>query len=142
MIKQWKYQIRVFLNAEKAKVARENPNDASLTPLDKILLKHQASLICQYDAFSDYCALAEKLGETNKPLYRWTKDTLSNPEKVKKFMQSFSFYIEGDEVYEKYKADALETDLAPLVNAGLIENLKKHDSNPSNNPQPPSKFTM
>ncbi len=138
MTKQWEYQIRVFLDEEKAIVARKNPIDSSLRPLDKILSKHQACLKCQYDAFSEYCALAEKSGETDQPLYRWTKATLADPLKVKKFMQSFSFYVEGDEVYEKYKADALEIDLAPLVNDGLIVSLKKHDTNPSNNPQPPS----
>ena len=142
MTKQWKYQIRIFLSEERAKVARENPIDASLNPLAKILSKHKACLKCQYDAFSEYCALVEKSGETNQPLYRWTKATLADPNKVKKFMQSFSCYIEGDEVYERYKADALEIDLAPLVNDGLIASLKKHDSNPSNKPQPPSKFTM
>ena len=142
MTKQWKYQIRIFLSEDRAKVAREDPIGASLAPLNKILSKHQACLKCQYDAFSEYCALAEESGETNLPLYRWTKATLADPKKVKKFMQSFSCYVEGDEIYEKHKADALEIDLAPLVNNGLIESLKKHDSNPLNNPQPPSKFTM
>ena len=142
MTKQWKYQIRILLSEKRAKVARKDPIDASLTSLNKILSKHQACLKCQYDAFSEYCALAEESGETNQPLYRWTKATLADPKKVKKFMQSFSCYVEGDEIYEKHKADALEIDLAPLVNNGLIESLKKHDSNPLNNPQPPSKFTM
>ena len=142
MTEQWKYQIRIFLSEERAKVTREDPLDPSLTPLNKILSKHQACLKCQYDAFSEYCALAEESGETNQPLYRWTKTTLADPKKVKKFMQSFSCYVDGDEIYEKHKADALEIDLAPLVNEGLIESLKKHDSNPSHNPQPPSKFAM
>ena len=62
MTKQWEYQIRVFLDEEKAIVARKNPIDSSLRPLDKILSKHQACLKCQYDAFSEYCALAEKSG--------------------------------------------------------------------------------
>ena len=49
MKNQWKYQIRIVLNEERAKVARQNPYDA-LNPLGKILTKHNA-LKCQYDAF-------------------------------------------------------------------------------------------
>ena len=49
-------------------------------------------------------------------------------------------YIEGEEVYAKAKADALEADLSPLVGGGLVTRLAKHDTNPANNPQPPARY--
>lgn len=140
MKNQWKYQIRIVLNEERAKVARQNPYDASLNPLGKILTKHNASLKCQYDAFSEYCAMVEKSGDTDQALYRWTKDTLADPKKVEKFVQSFTFYLDDNEVYEKHRADLLEGDLTSLVKNGPIESIQKHDTNPSKNPQPPSKY--
>ena len=140
MKNQWKYQIRIVLNEERAKVARQNPYDASLNPLGKILTKPNASLKCQYDAFSEYCAMVEKSGDTDQALYRWTKDTLADPKKVEKFVQSFTFYLDDNEVYEKHRADLLEGDLTSLVKNGPIESIQKHDTNPSKNPQPPSKY--
>ena len=48
-------------------------------------------------------------------------------------------YVDGNEVYGKEAADALEADFRPLVGQ-LITRLSKYDTNPANNPQPPSGF--
>jgi len=66
---------------------------------------------CQFDAFADYVAEAEKRGPENYPLYKWTKATIENPEKKAKYLKSFTLYIDGDEVYAK----ALEKDLQSLL---------------------------
>jgi hypothetical protein len=54
-------------------------------------------------------------------------------------IESFSLYVDDQEVYAKEIADALEADLMPLVENGQIKKLSKHDSNPANNPQPPAR---
>jgi hypothetical protein len=48
--------------------------------------------------------------------------------------------VASQEVYAKDLADALESDLQPLVGGGLITKMSKHDTNPANNPQPPAQF--
>jgi hypothetical protein len=60
--------------------------------------------------------------------------------KKEKYQKSFTLYVDGDEVYAKAKADALESDLEPLVGGGLVTRLAKHDTNPANNPQPPARY--
>jgi hypothetical protein len=92
---------------------------------------------CQFDAFADYVAEAEKHGAQDYPLYEWTKVTIENPAKKEKYIKSFTLYVDGDEVYAKEKADALESDLKPLVGGELITRLSKFDTNPANSPQPP-----
>ena len=52
-------------------------------------------------------------------------------------MKSFTLYVEGEEVYAKTIADALESDLRPLVVGTLITAMSKYDTNPASNPQPP-----
>jgi hypothetical protein len=47
--------------------------------------------------------------------------------------------VDGQEVYAKEIADALERDLQPLADGGLITRLTKYDTNPANNPQPPQR---
>jgi hypothetical protein len=73
-------------------------------------------------------------------LYRWTKATIENPAKKAKYQKSFTLYVDGDEIYAKDKADALEAELQPLLGGGLITRLAKHDTNPANNPQPPARY--
>jgi hypothetical protein len=46
----------------------------------------------------------------------------------------------GREVYSKDEADALETDLQPLV-GGVITRISKHDSNPEH-PQMPERYRV
>ena len=74
------------------------------------------------------------------PLYAWTKATLEDPVKKAKHLKSFALHIKGREVYLKDEADALEADLQSLVGGRLITRLSKHDTNPSNNPQPPEQY--
>ncbi len=139
MSDQWKYQLRIFLGDELAEVARRDPGDGAIKPLTGILGKHRATMKCQLDAFADYVAEAEAQGTEKYPLYEWTRATIEDPAKKAKYTKSFTLYVDGDEVYAKEKADALESDLQPLVGA-LILRLSKHDTNPANNPQPPPRY--
>ena len=136
----WRYQLRIDLAEELAKVARRDPDDPALEPLADILRKHDAALKCQFDAFADYVAEAERHGAEAYPLYRWTKATIEDPAKKAKYLKSFTLYVGGLEVYAKEAADALERDLQPLLGGGLVTRLAKHDTNPANNPQPPASY--
>jgi hypothetical protein len=140
MSTQWDYQLRIDLDDELAKVARRDPHDAAIKPLADILTKHHATMKCQFDAFADYVAEAEKRGAENYPLYAWTKATIEDPEKKAKYVKNFTLYVGGNEVYAKPLADALESDLRPLVGAKLITRLFKYDTNPANNPQAPAQY--
>jgi hypothetical protein len=136
----WQYQVRIDLADELADLARRDPGDPALAPLPDILRKHHATLKCQFDAFAGYVAEAERHGIENYPLYHWTKATIDNPGKKTKYLKSFTLYVDGKEVYAKDQADALETDLQPLVGGALVTRLAKHDTNPANNPQPPARY--
>jgi hypothetical protein len=138
MGEQWRYQIRINLSDDFAEIARNDPSDARLGPLLGVLTRHNATLKNQYAAFADYCAEAEKNGVENYPLYRWTKATIDDPAKKAKYGLSFTLYVNDDEVYSKSAADALEAELKPLVGAGAVTQIAKHDTNPANNPQPPA----
>jgi hypothetical protein len=140
MSNQWQYQIRIYLGDKFAEMARCDPNNPAIEPLTEILTKHHAALKCQFDAFADYVAEAEKHGTENYPLYAWTKATIENPAKKEKYIKSFTLYAGGKEVYAKEIADALERDLQTLVGGKLITRMSKHDTNPANNPQPPARF--
>ena len=141
MSDQWQYQIRIYLSDQFAEVARRDPDNPAIKPLTDILAKHHAAMKSQFDAFADYVAEAEKNGPKNYPLYAWTKATIENPAKKEKYTKSFTLYAEGQEVYAKELADALEKDLQPLVGGALITRLSKHDTNPANNPQPPARYS-
>jgi hypothetical protein len=140
MDKQWEYQVRIYLGDELAGMARHDPGNPAIKPLADILAKHHATMKCQFDAFADYVAEAEKRGTENYPLYAWTKATIEDPEKQAKYVKSFTLYVDGNEVYAKPLADALESDLRPLADGKLITRLSKHDTNPANNPQPPAQY--
>ena len=140
MSEQWQYQLRIDIADEFAEAARRNPGDPAIAPLPAILKKHNATMKSQYDAFAAYCAEAEQHGTEDYPLYEWTKATIENPAKKAKYLKSFTLYVDGDEVYARDKADALESDLQPLVGGGLVTRLAKHDTNPANNPQPPERY--
>ena len=140
MSNQWKYQIRIYLGDELADVARHDPDNPALKPLADILSKHHATMKSQFDAFAGYVAEAEKHGTEKYPLYEWTKATIEDPAKKAKYINSFTLYVDGDEVYAKEKAEALESDLQPLVDGKLVVRMSKHDTNPANNPQPPARY--
>ena len=140
MISQWHYQIRFDISdSARAESLRRQLPDPALAPLIGILERHRASAKCQFDAFAEYVATAEQQGVDKYPLYEWTKVTIENPAKKEKYLKSFTVYVEDREVYEKEAADALEADLRPLADGGLITRLSKYDSNPANNPQPPER---
>lgn len=140
MSTQWEYQLRIDLDDELAKVARRDPRNAAIKPLADILTRHHATMKCQFDAFADYVAEAEQRGTENYPLYAWTKATIEDPEKRAKYVKNFTLYVDGNEVYAKLLADALESDLQPLVGGKLITRLSKYDTNPANNPQAPAQY--
>jgi hypothetical protein len=139
MTTEWKYQIRINLDHELAQAARFDPGSQRLKPLTDVLAKHRAELKCQFDLFAAYVAEAERAGAEEYPLYEWTRATIEDPQKKSKYVEVFSLYVDDEEVYPRDVADALETDLVPLVHSALIKRLSKHDSNPANNPQPPSR---
>jgi hypothetical protein len=128
------------LGDEFAELARHDPHDPAIEPLTDILRKHRATMKCQFDAFADYVAGAEKHGTEGYPLYEWTKATIENPAKKAKYLNSFTLYVDGNEVYAKEYADALESDLQPLVGGKMVTRMSKHDTNPANNPQPPERY--
>lgn len=138
MSEELRYQIRLNISDDYAELARTDPQNAALAPIAAILAKHHAALSNQFDAFAHYVAEAEKQGVEHFPLYKWTKATIADPVKKAKHVKSFSLYVEGEEVYPKAAADALEADLTPLVGGGLVEKLSKHDTDPAHNPQAPA----
>ena len=137
MSEAWQYQVRITLGDAAAAAARSDPGNAALKPLTDILSRHNATLKCLFDAFAEYVAEAEKQGTENFPLYKWTKVTIEDPARKAKHLKSFTIYVDGQEVYAKKIADALKSDLQPLVGGALITGLSKGDTNPANNPQVP-----
>ena len=140
MATQWHHQIRLRLAAESAATARRDSSAPALAPLPEILARHDAALVCQYDAFAGYVAEAERQGSGEYPLYAWTKATIEDPAKKAKYLRSFAVHAGGAEVYPAEKADALETELTPLVGGPVVAALTRHDTNPANNPQVPKRY--
>ena len=137
---EWQYQLRVDLADDAAAAARQGAEHPGLRPLRRILAAHDAVLVCQYDAFAGYCAEAEEHGIEQYPLYAWTKAVIDDPAKKAKYLKSFSIHVGGAEVYARESADALAAALSPLVGAGVVTRLAKHDTDPANNPQMPEKY--
>jgi len=140
MSEEWQYQLRIYLPDELAEIARRDPQHPALGALPGILAKHHATMTCQFDAFAGYVAEAERHGPQGYPLYQWTKATIEDPAKKAKYIRSFSLKVGGAEVYAREQADALESDLQPLVGGAVIARMSKHDTNPANNPQPPARY--
>jgi hypothetical protein len=140
MTEPWHYQVRVYLSDALAALAITDPTDPALAPLTQILQRHHATMKSQYQAFAEYLAEAERDGPERFPLYRWTKATLDDPAKRAKHAKAFALRIDDQEVYSAALADALATDLQPLVAAGHIERLSKQDTNPANNIPVPAEY--
>ena len=138
MTETWQFQIRFKLSPEDASLARSGETANFFDEIKKILERHNARAICQFDAFAGYVAEAEKYGIDEYPLYKWTKATIEDPEKKAKYLTSFAVYVDDAQVYSKDIADAIENDLQPFLASGKLTALTKHDSNPKNNPQPPA----
>ena len=136
---KWMYQVRIRVNDVLSKNLRTNEPTKTAENILAIAKKHGTRPVCTYDAFCDYCSEAEANDIEKYSLYDWTKQTIENPKKKEKHIKSFAFYKDNDQVYDKILAVALHEDLLPLKNNGLIEELTLIDSNPKNNPQPPSK---
>ena len=139
---EWQYQLRVDLADDAAAAAQAGADHPGLRSLRRILAAHDAELICQYDAFAGYCAEAEARGVEHYPLYAWTKAVIDDPAKKAKYLKSFSIRVGGAEVYARESADALEAALTPLVGAGVVKRLAKHDTDPANNPQMPEEVPL
>ena len=134
------YQQRITLVDECAEAARCERDNPAIRALTKLLVRHDATLKCQYDAFAGYCTEAEQRGIEQYPLYAWTKAVIEDPVKKAKFVKSFAVYVGGEEVYSKAEADALDVDLRPLVGRGVVTAMVRYDTNPANSPQPPKRY--
>ena len=133
------YQIRLDVTEDIAQEVR-NKNYHKLNEyIDAILLKVNAELICQFDAFNNFVIECEKENNTNNALYKWTKDTIEDSLKKKKYLKSFTVYVNGEQLYEKKTADYLESEIKKL-NEKKILKISKYNSDPKNNPQPPKKY--
>ena len=140
MADQWKYQIRVYLDDEMSETARRDGSAEAIKPIVDVLAKHRATMKCQFDSFAEYVLEAEKNGTEGYPLYEWTKETIEDPEKRKKHQSAFAIFVDGNPVYGKDVADALESELQPLAGGPLVTRISRHDSNPANAVPIPDRF--
>lgn len=119
---------------------RINADDVSSIVLQDILKAANAELMCQFDAFSEYCKEAEVAEmETDNwkeeyPLYHWTKSVLTNPAKAEKYRRNYTVYIDGEQLYSLEVANMI---YSRLENLPIIDSIQMHDNNPANNPQIP-----
>ena len=133
------YQVRLDVTEDIAQEVR-NKNYFKLNEnIEAILVKVDAELICQYDAFSNFVIECEEENNTNNALYKWTKDTIENKVKKKKYLKSFTVYVRGAQLYEKKTADYLENEIKKLNEIKILK-INKYNSDPKNNPQPPKKY--
>ncbi|CAG4889007.1 hypothetical protein [Paraburkholderia gardini] len=133
------YQLRMKVSAELAVILRGDPAANAHAALHDVLCGYDATLKCQYDAFADYVSEAEKMGVEKYPLYEWTRATIKTPAKKPRYLQSFTVYVDGEEIYDGDVADALHEALSALAGADGIVSVMKFDTNPANNPQPPAR---
>ena len=123
------YQIRL-------NVTDEFTIDENLTSMLEI---HDASLICQYDAFVNFVKECESKDETDNPLYRWTKETIEDEIKKNKYKNIYSVIVNNQQVYKEEIADSIKQTIEEK-NLKTIISMDKFDTQPKNNPQPPKKF--
>ena len=134
------HQLRVYLDEAQATQFRLDPHSASLAPLPAILDRHDATIVCQLDAFEAYIAETEAKGAFEDPLYRWTKATLQDPANRAKHAEAFAIRVGGHEVYAIASADALEGDLKPLVGGAVVKRMSRHDTSPATNIPIPAEY--
>ena len=140
MTEKWLFQLRLYFSSDFTKTFNSDNNSNEKEKLITILNKHNAELLSQFDGFMGYVLEAEKNGIDNYPLYQWTKDSLSRKDKLEKYHNSYTVYINTEEVYSENLANNIENDLLELVDKETVLRISKHDTNPKNNPQPPSKY--
>ena len=133
------YQLRIDLDDTSADEFLKNNSIKSCKSLNEILDKERACLMCQYEAFSSFVNECEKDNLTNSALYKWTKDVINDEEKKKKYMKSFTIYVDNEQLYDKNIAERIEKKILEL-NCNCILKVNKYDSDPKNNPQPPKKY--
>ena len=133
------YQVRLDVTEDIAQEVRNKNYHKLNENINAILLKVDAELICQFDAFNNFVIECEEEKNTNNALYKWTKDTIENSEKKKKYLKSFTVYVNGAQLYKKKTADYLESEIKRL-NEKKILKINKYNSDPKNNPQPPKKY--
>tara|TARA_Y100000589_G_scaffold234192_1_gene221587 strand:+ start:1596 stop:2006 length:411 start_codon:yes stop_codon:yes gene_type:complete len=110
--------------------------DENLTSMLEI---HDASLICQYDAFVNFVKECESKDETDNPLYRWTKETIEDEIKKNKYKNIYSVIVNNQQVYKEEIADSIKQKIEEKKLKTIIS-MDKFDTQPKNNPQPPKKF--
>jgi len=140
MTEKWLFQVRLYFSSDFTKTFNSDKNSEKKEKLITVLNKHNAELLSQFDGFMGYVLEAEKNGIDNYPLYQWTKDSLARKDKIEKYHNSYTVYINSEEVYSENLANNIENDLLELVDKQTILRISKHDTNPKNNPQPPSKY--
>ena len=140
MAEPWQFQVRITVVPELADAlrAQQRHQDERRDLIEAVLRERNASLTCQFDAFADYVKEAEAVGRDQYPLYQWTKDTIANPEKKAKYLKSFAVYVGGEAVYDRETADWLHARFSALAGNAGIESVTRFDTNPANNPQPPT----
>ena len=140
MSEKWLFQIRIYFSSEFSSIFNGDKKSVKKDKLLLILNKHNADLLSQFDGFMGYVLEAEKNGIDNYPLYQWTKDSLARKDKIEKYKNSYTVYINSEEVYSENLANNIEHDLLGLLDKETVLRISKHDTNPKNNPQPPSKY--
>ena len=140
MTEKWLFQVRLYFSSDFTKTFNSDKNSNEKEKLITVLNKHNAELLSQFDGFMGYVLEAEKNGIDNYPLYKWTKDSLTRKDKIEKYHNSYKVYINSEEVYSENLANNIENDLLELVDKETVLRISKHDTNPKNNPQPPSKY--
>ena len=133
------YQLRIDLNSTASAELINTKTIKSCKTLIEIINEENAELICQFEAFSKFVEECEKNNLTDIPLYKWTKDTIENESKKRKYMKSFTIYVKDSQLYDKKIADRIEKKIAALECKCIIK-LNKYNSDPKNNPQPPKKY--
>jgi hypothetical protein len=134
----WKFQLRVSVSAPLAAALRGDPSCAAHAALHDVLKRHGASMMCQYDAFAEYVEEAQRFGPEQYPLYEWTRDTIENPEKRTRYLETFTVYVGDEAIYDRQVTDSLQAELSALVDLEAIRSIARFDTNPANNPQPPA----
>ena len=137
---EWQYQVRIRTSERLSRTLRTDDTSSLADKLRAISRSHGMTIVNTFDAFKGYCDEAEENGIEKYSLYHWTKSTIDDPEKKAKHLNGFAFYKgEADQIYEKELAESLFANLEEIgLNDDLVE-IKLIDSNPANNPQPPSK---
>ena len=107
--------------------------------INELLENHNASLMCQYDAFVFFVRECENKKETDNSLYKWTKDTIEDEIKEAKYKKIYSVYVDKQQVYKENIADKIIEEITSL-NLSTIESIDKFDTQPKNNPKPPKQF--